>query len=278
MQLDEPLGEGVRVVEVAVAELAGAPVVALDAHAVAAVLGQGDDPPVAPPRPTPPPRRRHRERPQVGVEAADVAAALVDPAAGVVDLPGGVEVGDRAGDAVGVELAPALVERRPHGERDDVAEQLDGLAHLAPELLATGGVAPLVEPVQAVGDPDRVPGRARGGQVPVAAAAVDDVLPHQHAEAVAVRVPAQRLDLRVLAQHGEAERLHRLDVVDHRLVAGRGEQAVGPVALVEHADVGDRLAVERAAGRGRRGRRLVPKERRAAYDVTRSSPSVTSTS
>ena len=91
-------------------------------------------------------------------------------------------------------------------------------------------------------------GGARGHEVPVAAAAVDDVLPHQHPEPVAVGVPPQRLDLGVLAQHREAERLHRLDVVDHRRVARWCEQPVGPVALVEDADVHDRLAVEQQPG------------------------------
>ena len=155
--------------------------------------------------------------------------------------------------------------------RGDVAQQLDGGAHLAAELLASGGVASLVEPVQPVGDPDRVARRAVGGQVAVAAAAVDDVLPDQHADPVAVGVPAQRLDLRVLAQHREAERLHRLDVVDHRLVAGRGDQPVGPVPLVEHADVrdGSPLSSSRALPCSSRP---TPNERSAAYDVTRSSP------
>ena len=67
--------------------------------------------------------------------------------------------------------------------------------------------------------------------------------------------------------------LHRLDVVHHRRVAGRGEQPVGPVALVEHADVGVGLAVEQQPRVAVRRPRPTPKERRPAYDVTRSSPS-----
>ena len=88
-----------------------------------------------------------------------------------------------------------------------------------------------------VGEPDRKASRPGDGRGAVAAAAVDDVLPDQHAEPVAVGVPPQRLDLEVLAQHREAEPLHRLDVVHHRRVRRRGHQPVRPVALVEHADV-----------------------------------------
>ena len=240
MQRGEAAGELVGVLGVVVAELAGAPVVLLHSQAGAAVLGERHHPGVASPQQ----RSRHPERRGVAVEAADVAAALVDPAADVVDLPGGVEGRHLAGHGVGVELPPALVEGRPHRERDHVVQQSHRAADLVAELLASGPVSAAVEPVQPVGDPHPPGGRQRGHQVAVAPAAVDHVLPDQHPDPVAVGIPAQWLDLDVLAEHGEAQRPHRLDVVDHRCVAGRGHQPVGPVALVEHADVRERLVVE----------------------------------
>ena len=91
------------------------------------------------------------------MEAPDVAATLVDPAADVVHLPGGVELGHLASDVVGVELPPALVERRPHRQRRDVAQQLDGLADLGAELGATGGVVAAEQRVPPVAEPHRPP-------------------------------------------------------------------------------------------------------------------------
>ena len=64
-------------------------------------------------------------------------------------------------------------------------------------------------------------------------AAVDHVLPHQHSQPVAVIVPAHRLQFYMLSKHVEAELFHLCDVEDHRLVAGRSIQPVGPVTLVQ---------------------------------------------
>src|ERR1700712_5366642 len=126
MHLDEGCLELGRVLDVAVAELAGAPVVPFHAHAVAAVLGERDHATRA--TPAPPPAAGHPEGAQVAVVALDVATALVDPAAGMAHLAGRVEVGDLAGHGVGVELAPTLVERGPDGQGDDGAQQVAGLA------------------------------------------------------------------------------------------------------------------------------------------------------
>ena len=93
--------------------------------------------------------------------------------------------------------------------------------------------------------------RHRGGghhRAVVAASAVDQVLPHEHAEPVAVVVPAQRLDLDVLAQHREAEIPGGADVMGQRLVRRCGAEPVGPVALVEQPRVQVGLAVEQQPG------------------------------
>ena len=59
-------------------------------------------------------------------------------------------------------------------------------------------------------------------------------LPHQQAEPVGPVQVARVLDLLVLAHAVEAHRLGELDVAPQRVVARRGQQRVGPVALVEH--------------------------------------------
>ena len=76
-------------------------------------------------------------------------------------------------------------------------------------------------------------------------AAVYHVLPHEHAQPVAVIVPAQRLDLYVLAQHVKAHVLGRLNVENERLVARCGVHAVGPIALIEQTVVEIRLSVQK---------------------------------
>ena len=89
--------------------------------------------------------------------------------------------------------------------------------------------------------------RGADGDGGVFPAAVGHVLPDQHAQPVAVVVPARGLNLDVLAQRVEAHRLGCGDVKGQGLVAGRGVQAVRPPALVEQAVHKIRLAVERKA-------------------------------
>ena len=70
------------------------------------------------------------------------------------------------------------------------------------------------------------------------------VLPDEHPEAIGVVVPARRLHLHVLADQVVAEPPGRLDVEGERFVGWRGIEAVGPPALVEQAELEERLAVE----------------------------------
>ncbi len=51
------------------------------------------------------------------MDIADVADSLVGPAAGVVDEAGRIVLLGPSGDALGVVLTPALVERHPHHDR-----------------------------------------------------------------------------------------------------------------------------------------------------------------
>ena len=90
-------------------------------------------------------------------------------------------------------------------------------------------------------------GRGDGEKV-IFPAAVYHVLPDEHAEAVAVIVPAQRLDFDVLAEHVEAQVLHELNVKNHRVVARRGVEPVREVALVKNAVLEIRPAVEKQPG------------------------------
>ena len=57
-------------------------------------------------------------------------------------------------------------------------------------------------------------------------------------------VVAGRLHLDVLAEHVHAKGLEHLEVILHRHVARRREEAVGPPALIERADLKQRLAIQ----------------------------------
>ena len=61
------------------------------------------------------------------MNAFEIAAALVKPAAGLVDKPGGIFFPDKAGDPVGVELPPAFVEGDPYGDGGNVIQIIDGV-------------------------------------------------------------------------------------------------------------------------------------------------------
>ena len=73
------------------------------------------------------------------------------------------------------------------------------------------------------------------------------VLPYEDAFAVAVVVPARRLDLHVLADHVVTQLLGLQNVEQQRFVGRCGEKSVGPPALVERAEVEERFVVERHA-------------------------------
>ena len=70
------------------------------------------------------------------------------------------------------------------------------------------------------------------------------VLPDHHADLVAMVEPARRLDLDVLADHVETEILGFLDIVPKSLVRRSRVQSVRPPALVQRAELEERLTVE----------------------------------
>ena len=184
---------------------------------------------------------------EIHVQAAHIAEALVVPAAGRVDRARLIYGLDDLHGRLAVKLAPALVERYPHGDARVVVERGDHVAQLVQKRLARRHVRAAEEGIPAVVE---VPARhERGGddERVVAFAAAGHILPDEHTQPVAVIVPAVALDLDVLAQHVEAHVLGQLDVIDERVVARRGVEPVRPVALIEQAVVKIRLAVEKQA-------------------------------
>jgi hypothetical protein len=160
--------------------------------------------------------RRH-PRPRIHVDVVQSAAAFVGPTRSGCRPSASDRGRDDACDAVGVVLTPALVEGHPHHDRRMVGALAHDLGQLALELLLRLGARVV---------------RAR------------HVLPHEHAEAIALGVEELGLDLDVLAQHVAAHLLHRLDVEAHRFERRRGVEAVGPEALVERTELKQRLAVQ----------------------------------
>ena len=64
---------------------------------------------------------------------------------------------------------------------------------------------------------------------------VYDILPDQHAEPVAVIIPAHRFDLDVLAEHVHAGGFHLRYVIDEGFVGSGRVKPVWPVPLIEDA-------------------------------------------
>ena len=175
---------------------------------------------------------------EVDVAALHFLAALILPAARVVNKARGVEHFELVRHFQRVKLAPALVEHGPERDARAVIEMAHRVRHLAPEPRAGEHAAPAVGlcvPVRKIDNAER---RQCGNvEKAVRLPAGYHVLPDDHAEPVAVIVPAQRLDFYVLAQHVEAAALHRFDVMYHRLVRGRREKPVRVIALIEQTVV-----------------------------------------
>ena len=180
---------------------------------------------------------------EVHVQALHVAHALIMPAAGVVDQPRGVEPAEQANRILRVKLPPALVERHPQDNARAVLQLRDQFLQLAGIAVAPLRVRAGKKPVMAVLEMNAGDERCGDGQQIVLSAAGGHILPDQHAQPVAVIIPAHRLNFDVLAQHIEAQPLHERNIIDQRLVRRRGIQSVRPVALIEHAMVEIRLPV-----------------------------------
>ena len=147
-----------------------------------------------------------------------------------------------------VELAPALVEGDPRADARAAVELGDHLGELSIVARASHRVGAgelFIVVVLAVDTSDK--GRGDREKV-IFSAAVYHVLPDEHAEAVAVIVPAHGLDFDVLAEHVEAHVLHELNIEHHRVVARRSVESVREVSLIEHAVLEIRSAVEQQPG------------------------------
>ena len=170
------------------------------------------------------------------------------PAAGNIDGAGAVKSEQLFIGFATVKLTPALVENAPHGDAWAVVQVADGTFHIKNKFFTPGGIAPPEKAVFVVAELCYADGGKRGFEHKVAHdAAADHVLPDEHTEPVTVVVPAQRLHFYVLTQHVEAKALHGGDVVNHRIVGGGSVESVGPITLVEHAAVEQRLSVEHEA-------------------------------
>ena len=186
---------------------------------------------------------------EVDVQALQLPDLLIVPAAGVVDDARGVEPVGIFCCRSRVKLPPAFIEQHPGADTRAAVELRDQFGQLGIVARPRNGVGAgkffvVVVLVMDAGDE-----RGGDGQQAVVPAAVDHVLPDQHTEPVAVIVPAHGLDFDVLAQHVKAHVLHELKIKDHCLVRRRGVKPVRPVALIEHAVLVIRLAVEKQARR-----------------------------
>ena len=74
----------------------------------------------------------------------------------------------------------------------------------------------------------RVPGTIR-------ATSRNTILPNQHANTIAVVIPALTFNLDMLSQRIETSRFHGLYVIYQRIIGRRGQQSVRPIALIQHA-------------------------------------------
>ena len=146
----------------------------------------------------------------------------------------------------GVKLSPSLVEHHPADDGRAVVQMTDGGLTLtiplgvAGRVHATGTFDTVIGAIGSEGKDGRAIAQV---EHIVGRTTVGDVLPYQHAQSVAVVVPAQRLQLAMLAQHVKASILHSLDVVDIGLIAGGSQQTVGPVALIQQTVLEVRLVI-----------------------------------
>ena len=74
----------------------------------------------------------------------------------------------------------------------------------------------------------RVPGT-------ICATSRNTILPNQHAESVAVIIPALAFNLDMFTQRIKTGRFHSLYVIYQRIIGRCGHQSVRPVALIQHA-------------------------------------------
>ena len=181
----------------------------------------------------------------------EVAATLVVPTACSINRTRRVKRVNAFRRIACVELPPTLVEKHPRNNRRMAGKHVHhGIAGARPVTAVRRIVGTkrreMLRRVVAVLVPRGAHERRlaiRGPRV-IFAAARHRVLPYEHAEAVAMVVPACSLNFDMLAQHIEAGFLHGGYVMNQRFVARRGQQAVRPIPLVEHTLEEQRFAIE----------------------------------
>ena len=168
----------------------------------------------------------------ITVNIMHIADVAIRPAAGAVHQPGGIVGLDSFGDAFGLELPPAFIERHPHDDARMIPSPIDKALEFALELLA-GFLRAFVV-------------RVSGANETISAR---HVLPNQQPEFVAPIIPAVRFNLDVLAGHVESKLPGHFDVVTERLIRRRGVNAVGPKTLIQRSELEERLVIQQEAKR-----------------------------
>ena len=176
-----------------------------------------------------------------------------------------------------VELTPAFVERRPQRYGRAVVKSVDDLVHLLVVQIPSRFVFSGIKSVAVVSDVYADIGQKKYRERIVFSAAVDEILPDDHAEAVAMVIPPEWLDFDVFSKRIETAFFCKLYIVNERVVARCGIQPVRPVSLIEQPRHEIRFAVEhktvsavlsRADGKLSH-RKITPHLVLAAYDLER---------
>ena len=141
---------------------------------------------------------------------------------------------DSLADSLCVKLSPRLVKRNPTSDRSAVIKMVYRLKRCLFVLSAAFLIVnaePFVMAVRNASD-KHIRQHADEEHINLLCAAYH-VLPNDHAQLIAMVIPASRFDFYMLSEHVEAEILHLFDIKNHRFIAGRSHSAVRPIALVE---------------------------------------------
>ena len=162
----------------------------------------------------------------IGVQINDVAHSTMEVTTRCrVDDARGILLAGKVDHLSGLELSPTLVERCPHDDARIVVMLCNHIFPLVLEGIFSNRRQRTISFVPLTFQPISLATHLNAGHI----------LPHEHAEAVAVVVPTCRFDLHVLTNGVESPRLRLLDVEAKGLIGGSSVDAVGPVALVQRA-------------------------------------------
>ena len=77
--------------------------------------------------------------------------------------------------------------------------------------------------------------------------AVWHILPHKHAQSVAMIIPTQGFHFAVLAQHVKSQFFHCYNVADHSVIRRRRIKPIRPITLIQHACMEIGLSIQKQA-------------------------------